>query len=154
MDQVRLGEHSLKNITDCDFEGNDCLDPVQDIKIGNYLKHPGYNTFRKVNDIGLIKLAHSADTTKNNVKTICLPLNHENLLEMQQPQVLRKMTITGWGKIADGSTSDILQKAYVPFVNNSECEQRFKDFPTLKIQSTFLCAGGVQNKTKIDTVSI
>lgn len=148
LNQVRLGEHSLKNVTDCDFDGN-CLDSVQDIDISKYIKHEGYNSLRKVNDIGLVKLAHAVDLTKNNVRTICLPLKYENQLDNQQPQVLRKMTITGWGKTADGSQSDILQKAYIPFVNHSECQEYFKD-TEIKIQQTFLCAGG--SKFKVDSV--
>lgn len=154
---VRLGEHSLKNTTDCDYTGL-CLDPVQDFDIGKPFKHTGYKYATKIDDIGLVKLSRPADLTKNNVNTICLPLTKDDQIETLQktePAVVKKMTITGWGKIADGSQSDVLMKARVPFVENSECKKRYYDEfgDQLQVLPTFLCAGGEKEKLKIDTVS-
>lgn len=100
--QVRLGEHSLNNTRDCDFD-NYCLDPVQDIDIKEKIKHKKYSYNGKLNDIGLLKLVHPADMTKNNVNTVCLPLKPEDQIEWlkkNNEKVLKSMTITGWGKIA------------------------------------------------------
>lgn len=154
---VRLGEHSLKNVTDCDYNGQ-CLDPLQDFDVGKTFKHTGYKYATKLDDIGMVKLSRPADLTKNNVNTICLPLTKEDQIESLQktdPLVVKAMTITGWGKIADGSQSDVLMKAYVPFVENSVCKKSYYDEfgDQLQVLPTFLCAGGEKKKLKIDTVS-
>lgn len=41
--------------------------------------------------------------------------------------------------------SDVLMKAIVPYVKNSDCRQKFADLH-VDIPVTFLCAGG-ENKT-------
>lgn len=154
---MRLGEHSLKNVTDCDHNGQ-CLAPVQDFDVAKPIKHTGYKYATKIDDIGMVKLNRPADLTKNNVNTICIPLTKEDQIEslkITDPAVVKAMTITGWGKIADGSQSDVLMKAYVPYVENAECKKRYYDEfgDQLQVLPTFLCAGGENKKQKIDTVS-
>lgn len=156
---VRLGEHSLTDKEDCDYNDN-CLDPVQDFDV-KVIRHKDYTNAKRGNDIALLKLSRSVDFTKNNVQTICVPLAPEQQIESLQktdPKVIKKMAITGWGRIENGRQSDVPMKAYVPYVENSACKKRFTDAykdrsNELTILPTFLCAGGDTNKEKVDTVS-
>jgi secreted trypsin-like serine protease len=148
---VRLGEHKISTDIDCDFD-NVCQDPVQDIAIETATKHPNYSNFKKTNDIAIIRLKTAADVTKRNVKTICLPTSANNQIGVIDEKIREKMVITGWGKIESGKASDVLMRAYVPFVKNEECSNRFAD-AGLPIYETYLCAGG-KNKTDVNCVNI
>ncbi|CAH1730239.1 unnamed protein product [Chironomus riparius] len=144
LNAVRLGEHTISKSTDCDTLGA-CADPVQDIKIEKKIKHPDYKrSAGQKNDIAVLKLVSPADTTKNNVKTICLPTTDatdiDRVKSMRTPLI-----ITGWGKVGSGNQADILQKAYVPYVENSDCVSRFAPYK-IDIFHTYICAGG-HNKT-------
>ncbi|XP_070506758.1 serine protease grass-like [Chironomus tepperi] len=72
LEVARLGEHTISTEKDCDNFGS-CTDPVQEIKIEKSIKHPEYGKPETRHDIGIAKLAVPADTTKINVRTICLP---------------------------------------------------------------------------------
>lgn len=70
-----------------------CADPVQDIKIEKKIKHPDYKrSAGQKNDIAVLKLSSPADTTKNNVKTICLPTTDatgiEKVKSMKTPLII------------------------------------------------------------------
>jgi len=45
------------------------------------MKHPLFNRRTKENDLALLKLVRPADLNKNNVRTICLPVNQESDIE-------------------------------------------------------------------------
>jgi secreted trypsin-like serine protease len=104
----------------------------------------------KKNDIALIRLSEAADTSRNNIKTICLPINTENDIEIIWRDHVRKnmklkLIIAGFGRIGNGVSSDVLQKAYVPFVTNENCMQRYRETPStakIAILKEFICAGG------------
>lgn len=154
---VRLGEHSIKSEFDCDYDDEDdliCADPVQDFKIEHYnkIQHEGYQRNRGllVNDIALLKLDRRANMNKY-VNTICLPLEMTNRLESLEESALRSMLISGWGLTDKKTPSDVLMSAFVPYVNNSKCQQRFGNGS--KILNTHLCAGGEVIGEKVDTVS-
>jgi hypothetical protein len=51
-ESVRLGEHNLDTLEDCD---DYCLDPVQDYEIAMTIPHEKFNSELK-NDIGLVRL--------------------------------------------------------------------------------------------------
>jgi len=146
---VRLGEHDTSTVTDCNAEGV-CLDPVQDIDIEKMIKHEKYDRVKKINDIALLRLATAADTTKDNVRTICLPIDSESSLEKLAENVKRNMTIAGWGKIGNrvNQRSDVLMKASVGFIPLAECSQKFAE-DKIPVYVTYLCAG--QLNQKIDT---
>jgi secreted trypsin-like serine protease len=55
----------------------------------------------------------------------------------------------GWGKVENGKKSNVLMKAYVPYITNKECAEKFASH-RIEVQETYLCAGG---KTKTDTCS-
>lgn len=91
---VRLGEHTISTEKDCNPDGT-CTDPVQDILVLKASKHDKYDSRKKINDIGFIKLQRPADTSKKNVKTICLPTESENQIEAIDQQAREKMLIAG-----------------------------------------------------------
>lgn len=119
--------------------------------IAKTIKHPQFDKFNKQNDIALIKLSTLALTSQNNIKTVCLPIDAADDIEV----VLRKnvknpqpMTISGFGKLGNGNnqlTANILQKAFVPFVKQDECQKKYEQYK-LKIDQKQFCAGG-QNIT-------
>lgn len=49
-----------------------------------------------------------------------------------------------------GIQSDVLLKAYVPYLKNSECALRFES-GKIPIYQTYLCAGGMNGTRKTDT---
>lgn len=53
----------------------------------------------------------------------------------------------GWGNVGDGTNriTDVLQKAFLPYVENSDCVNKFQPYG-IPIYPTYLCAGG-HNKT-------
>ncbi|XP_070491100.1 serine protease 7-like [Chironomus tepperi] len=135
---VRLGEHTISKQTDCD-DTDQCADPVQDIMIDSKLKHPQFDRRAKQNDLALLKLMKPADITKNNVKTICLPITPQNNVEeYDKPNML--LILTGWGKTDGGTKSDILQKAYVPYIDSEACNAIFNP-EGFDIHPGQLCAG-------------
>ena len=73
--------------------------------------HEKYNASTHENDIALLKLKSS---TAGNI----IPLAEPN----QQLKACDKLEITGWGRTSEGGqTSDILQKAEIPYVENKVC---------------------------------
>lgn len=54
---MRVGEHNLSKITDCDFATNFCSPPVQDIFAQDVMVHPDYKSKTLENVIALIRLA-------------------------------------------------------------------------------------------------
>lgn len=162
---VRLGEYDIATEKDCDKD-NKCLDPVQDIEIEKLIKHPKYDTRKKINDIALLKLKTAADVTKKNVRTICLPTENENQIDVLSKDVLENLGIAGdicfdicvhvvqvdhifvgWGRTESGKASNVLMRGNVPFVANSRCSERLGSL-NIPVYDTYLCAGG---KNKTDT---
>lgn len=123
-------------------------DPVQDIDVEKVIKHPNFTKAQKRNDIALVKLQVAAETTRNNIETICLPTSLQNDIEivlMKNPKI--PLTISGFGRLGNGARegSDVLQKAYVPFVKLTDCRNRYAA-DRIPIHDEYLCAGG-HNKT-------
>lgn len=142
---VRLGEHTISTEIDC--QDNNCAAAVQEIAIEKFIKHPEFNKGAKRNDIALVRLAAAADISRNNIETICLPTDANNDVERvvrPNPTTNRPLTISGFGKREDGRQTDVLQKAFVPYVSNEECAKKYEG--QLTIHKEYLCAGG-QNKT-------
>lgn len=143
-----MGEHNLLTEVDCQSE-TFCADPVQEIPVEKFIKHPEFNRLQKRHDIALIRLSTDALTSRNNIETICLPTDAVNDVEKvvkPNPKTIIPFTISGFGKLEDGRQSDILQMAFVPFVSNAECVKQYEAAPMVRIQREYLCAGG-RNKT-------
>jgi len=52
-ESVRLGEHNLGTVEDCD---DYCTDPVQDYEIAVSIPHEQFDSHQLKNDIGLVRL--------------------------------------------------------------------------------------------------
>lgn len=87
---VRLGEHNILTEKDCSIDDIFCLDPVQDIPVNGLIVHKEYQKSMKLNDIALIRLQTAANTTKNNVKTICLPLSLRNKTGVSDNELVKR----------------------------------------------------------------
>lgn len=60
---VRVGEHDIRNETDCEGSDDDldCAPPPQDFTIEEVLPHPNYSPSRLQDDIGLLRLSAPID---------------------------------------------------------------------------------------------
>lgn len=154
---VRLGEHNINvnNSEECIMENylldlKTCLDPFQEIDIEKKIRHPHYS--KGQNDIALIQLKTPANLNANNVKRICLPL-HEHVQIENTVKTMKYFVILGCGVNEANTKSNVLMKAYVPFMNMTNCKAAINelgiDFP---FERTNICAGG-EGVKKIDTVS-
>uniref|UniRef100_A0A182KAN2 Peptidase S1 domain-containing protein n=1 Tax=Anopheles christyi TaxID=43041 RepID=A0A182KAN2_9DIPT len=70
---VRLGEYNIRTEEDSDPNDSSTKITYQSVDIEQVLFHPGYNKPLYANNLALIKLKHNADTSKTNIKPICLP---------------------------------------------------------------------------------
>lgn len=101
---VRLGEYDTTTIRDC-LEGNcdcqnkpdDCNDPVLNVGIEEIISHQNYNTPRRRNDIGLIRLNQDVTYTRY-IKPMCLP----STLRASRSVPTTNVSVAGWGKTLDG----------------------------------------------------
>lgn len=55
---------------------------MQDIDIESKIVHPNYDRYKKLNDIALIRLESPANLEKQNIGTICLPVEIGNQFEV------------------------------------------------------------------------
>jgi secreted trypsin-like serine protease len=129
---------------------------VQDILIvkEQRIRYPGFTFKIKQNDIALIRLSEKANLNQNNIKTICLPVNAEDDIETVLSKNNFPMQICGFGLLGNGNReqADVLQKAFVQFIEKNECEKIYKSrmVSNHQIHKGQFCAG-VTNGTKIDT---
>lgn len=79
---------------DCDYDDY-CQDPVQDILIEKATMHPAFHRQAKINDIAMLRLVSAVDTSKRNVKTICLPTTADSQIDQIDEKLRSKMTISG-----------------------------------------------------------
>jgi gram-positive specific serine protease len=85
-----------------------------------------------------------------NVRTICLPVCPEQFIENRkfENEFDKTVAIAGWGKTENGSASDVLMGAHIPYLTNAECTTQYDEikskYKTLKanIQEFHMCAGG------------
>lgn len=131
---VRLGEHTLSTAIDCDNseDPKTCFtsEPViQDIEPEDLIVHKQYDSFNKVNDIGLIRLMSAVVFSDvGNVETICLPTHPdhqiENLIDPDSNSLT--FTIAGWGFTEyEHMISDVLLQATVDYVDSKNCSSKY-----------------------------
>lgn len=133
---VRLGEHDLSEPEDCIIVKSRrlCAPPVEDVGVEKTIPHPNFSNARKTNDVALVKLNRSV-RFQRHIKPICLPI----IPEAAEIPIDRRFFIAGWGGTENGQTSNIMQKALVPFKTRMECQYIFRRTP---INENHLCAGG------------
>lgn len=163
---VRLGEHDINTVEDLLRNAPEPF-TVQDIAVKNYVSYPWYDDQRKINDIGLIRLATPADLKKPNIATICLPVEEDNQfeeLETVEAEAKDNMLIAGlwitskclemtytifegWGLTEDGQKSNVLIKGLVSYIDSDNCTRTLK---TLPIFDSHICARS-KSYGKVDT---
>lgn len=116
---IRLGEHNLDTIKDCEEY---CADPVQDYEIEEAISHKEFNLNetqqRFKNDIALIRLKNKVHNYTDSIRPICLPFDVDIT-----GREGKKYQIAGWGKtdFYNSAGSPILQFATVNSVLIDEC---------------------------------
>lgn len=94
-----------------------------------------------MNDIGIVQLNEAADTTRRNIKPICLPFTHE-LRNLPQ-----RFVVTGWGRTQRSSNSAILQRASMPLYDQEICKKKITaKNKRVSIGDGQFCAGGEGKK--------
>lgn len=83
------------------------------------------------NDIALVKLQQPVEAGGSFIP-ICLPVAGRSFAGQNG-------TVIGWGKLANGSLSQGLQKAIVPIISNMQC--RKSSYRASRITDNMLCAG-------------
>ncbi|KAJ8960309.1 hypothetical protein NQ318_004035 [Aromia moschata] len=134
---VRLGEHNLDTMIDCDLDEENCAPPPQDFYIENFKIHPNYNSTIYSNDIALIRLATPANFSSFTVKPICLPMGEMDLKG-------RSAIVSGWGVTETGFRSKELLKVSLPVLPVSKCQSNYNNFAIVTEKQ--VCAGGYNGK--------
>ncbi|XP_053687425.1 acrosin-like [Sabethes cyaneus] len=128
---VRLGEYNLKTTPDKgkSSDGQSVSTTIQSIDIEAVFKHPKYNMPRYDNNIALLKLKHPADTSRPNVKPICLPaLEDYNEL----------YTISGWRRV--GLQSHVLVRDITVLEEAEKCKSIYEKMKIkLNPEGSHLC---------------
>jgi secreted trypsin-like serine protease len=106
-----------------------------DYLISQFIIHENYDSFKKKNDIAIVKLARSVDFKNNklNIKPACLHIDSD---------VPETATVSGWGAVENAATSDILLRVKLNIVKIDECSQNYND----ELGETQICAGGENGK--------
>ena len=132
VDQIRAG---VTNKTDA---------TGQDIAVLREIRHPAYNPLTDDSDILLLELAAPLDLSGPKAKPIPLMTAQAATQGLQDPG--KNAFISGWGALSEGGDSpDILQKATVPIVSNTQAEQNYGpgSITDNMIAAGFLGTGGV-----------
>lgn len=133
---VRLGEHNLETIKDC--EGTVCTTYVE-IGVERIIMHEGYNNKTLENDIAIIKLQRSINFTEY-IRAICLPF--DGISDRSIPAG-GKLTVSGWGKTDSDSIGGSLKLMYtvVNVWDNLKCNSSVP--PKIRpIRESQICANG------------
>ncbi|XP_055531960.1 polyserase-2-like [Wyeomyia smithii] len=128
---VRLGEYNLKTSPDKgkSADGETLSTTIQSIDIEKVFRHPQFNTPRYDNNIALLKLKYPADTSRPNVKPICLP-TLEDYNELY--------TISGWRRV--GLQTHIQVRDMVILEDAEKCKDIYKEMKiNLNPESSQLC---------------
>lgn len=150
---VRLGEHNVSSVEDCQFLRGKrrCAPPVEDIEVEEIYTYDVFNASRRINDIALLKLARDVEfkgecslqisTVKwfiiiislEHIKPICLPIN-ETL--QQKVTEIERFIVTGWGETEKSNSSDVPLEAQVSKAPAYWCKIKYR-----QIISSQLCVG-------------
>ncbi|XP_051765786.1 cathepsin G-like isoform X1 [Ctenopharyngodon idella] len=106
---VVVGAHDLRDSKSSDH-----------IRVKSYIPHPKYksNPKKYADDIMLLKLEKKVNLN-NKVGVIPLPKEREDV------KADTACSVAGWGRLTDGSVSNVLMEAEVTIMNNTECRNRW-----------------------------
>ncbi|XP_059044971.1 phenoloxidase-activating enzyme-like [Achroia grisella] len=146
---IRLGEYDVSNDgLDCVFDvggGTDCSDPPVTIPIDVIIAHPQYDIANKKNDIALIRMRENAPYT-DFIQPICLPTTDVTASLPDGDRHFR-FTIAGWRTVnKTANIGNTVHQAFVPHVNNTECEQLHNQKGNISLWDKQLCAGGMNDE--------
>ncbi|KAI8037575.1 hypothetical protein M5D96_009730, partial [Drosophila gunungcola] len=107
--------------------------PTAQYNVLSAIRHPLYNNFRRVHDVGLLKLANIV-VFNAFIHPICIILNHniKSLVELT-----RTFKAFGWGEKGDGNQSDILQAITLNHLQRADCHRRLG----MNLTQQQICAG-------------
>ncbi|ROL54032.1 Mast cell protease 4 [Anabarilius grahami] len=91
------------------------------IRVKYYIPHPKYeekNPYQPYDDIMLLKLEKKVNLN-NKVGVIPLPKEGEDV------KAETACSVAGWGRLTDGSASNLLMEAKVSIINNNECRKKW-----------------------------
>lgn len=83
------------------------------------------------NDIALVKLQRTLNV-KDHFVTLCLPTPGKSFSGLDG-------TVSGWGKLSNGSLSHTLQQVKVPIMTNQQCKK--SAYRASRITDNMMCAG-------------
>uniref|UniRef100_A0A182JNY8 Peptidase S1 domain-containing protein n=1 Tax=Anopheles christyi TaxID=43041 RepID=A0A182JNY8_9DIPT len=127
---VHLGRIHLKEVSEF----------VQEHTVQEVIVHPGYNSSRFVNDIGLIKLTGSISMTEF-VQPVCLWTMDKN----QELIVGRNGTLVGFGLNEQDVVSEQLKQAPIGVVDALTCIKSDRLSFANQLTSEMFCGGGQSN---------
>ncbi|XP_053688220.1 serine protease 53 [Sabethes cyaneus] len=137
---VRLGEYNLKTNPDdgMSSNGESVSTTIQSIDIESVFRHPKFNMPRYDNNIALLKLKHPADTSRPNVKPICLPTLKD---------YSKLHTISGWRRV--GLNSHILVRDNVVLEKADKCKSIYEEMKIkLNPNDSHLCGTFYRQSSK------
>ncbi|CAK9827284.1 Serine proteinase stubble [Anthophora retusa] len=125
---LRIGEHDLAN--------EDEPYGYQERRVQIVASHPQFDPRTFEYDLALLRFYEPLLPFQPNVLPICLPDDDENY-------VGRTAYVTGWGRLYDeGPLPSTLQEVAVPVINNTMCENMYRNAGYIEhIPHIFICAG-------------
>ncbi|KAB0799854.1 hypothetical protein PPYR_07734 [Photinus pyralis] len=145
---VRLGDYTLKNLTDCvqlnQFDLLDCSD-VQEYEVEEEIVHPFYNRFTFINDIALLRLDKRVSLT-DYVRPICLPKSQEDLATYGET-----LYTTGFGSNKMGTdSSTIKKKIRTTLIPIEVCKEKLKLLSLITPLTAYqICSEDFKNSTDV-----
>uniref|UniRef100_A0A7G3ADZ2 Phenoloxidase-activating factor 2 n=1 Tax=Lutzomyia longipalpis TaxID=7200 RepID=A0A7G3ADZ2_LUTLO len=115
--------------------------PYQERNVMQAITHPSYNVRTLANNIALLVLT-TPFTLMDHINPICLP--QQNFQSTSD-----SCFASGWGKDVFGKAgkySVIMKRVQLPMVPFRQCEaalQKTRLGPSFRLDSTFVCAGGI-----------
>lgn len=142
---VRVGEHDLASLQDCEAGGL-CSPTPQDIEVANIVFHPSYGKPKPFqNDIAVITLAQDV-TESDFVSPVCLPYNDagNDYLNLSSDDIV---DVAGWGATTETGRrpADVLQFLGVNVTDGQKCKEVYAKRGGVLTDSQ-ICAGGEKGK--------
>ncbi|XP_071115166.1 chymotrypsin-like serine proteinase [Haliotis cracherodii] len=102
--------------------------------VTSYTNHPNYNgnAAGYPNDIAVLRLTSSMDTSSSAVGTVSLASGSNDYAG-------QTCTISGWGRLSGGSTPNNLQKVDMTVLTNNECSSRWSGISGATVNSGHIC---------------
>ncbi|XP_052838676.1 serine protease 30 isoform X1 [Drosophila gunungcola] len=108
-------------------------EPLVEYAVSDLIKHPNFDRWSYLNDIGLLKLSASVNYNPR-IQPICIYLNK---LFKSQVDVIPKFQAFGWGVTRNRTESDILQTITLNRVDPNQCRNQLHE----TLRPTQICAG-------------